>query len=352
MSNYAISRIASYKYGDAGGVLKEALRKLPNYDNPDCDPSKSYLNVELVPSVLNGMTIEKYIIKYREENDIKGRFNTNAANPKNATNCLCQCLFTASRPWLEARSREEQIEYFDSCLKFFKQEFPSVHIVSAIIHFDETTPHMHITYIPTIQRPKKKTGEMETIFSTTHLMPGKDFFHNYQERFFDYISARYDGFDRGESTRRNLTVEEFKELSHFFGTSFEEKFASAVEEIEHYKEIIAKQKRQIDYLAAEVEKLNAEKKWYESIPMLKEFFQRIRKMKVENIEAVLQDCLDIVADEEKYIAQQEATVDDIIAIATKRSDKANKENKEGLSEHKKNLVAKLFGRKENGEFGL
>ena len=49
-------------------------------------------------------------------------------------------------------------------MSFFKKEFPSVHIVAANIHFDETTPHMHITFLPTIERVKKKTGELETIF--------------------------------------------------------------------------------------------------------------------------------------------------------------------------------------------
>ena len=85
MANYAISRIASYKFSDCGGVLKEALRTLPNYSNPDCDPAKSYLNVELVPCVVRDMTFEKYILKYREDNDITGRFNTSAPNPKNLT---------------------------------------------------------------------------------------------------------------------------------------------------------------------------------------------------------------------------------------------------------------------------
>ena len=97
---YAISRLQNYKFSDVGGVLKEALRILPNYDNPDCDPNKSYLNVALVECDLQGLTPEKYILQYREDNNIKGRFNTNAANPKNLTNCMSQCLFTASVDWI------------------------------------------------------------------------------------------------------------------------------------------------------------------------------------------------------------------------------------------------------------
>lgn len=339
---YAISRIASYKYSDCGGVMKEALRTLPNYSNPDCDASKSYLNVELVQSVLQGMTIEKYILKYREENNIKGRFNTNAANAKNLTNCMCQALFTASKEYLSNMSREEQIEYFKVCLEFFKKEFPSVHIVSAIIHFDETTPHMHLTFIPTVNRVKKKTGEEETIFSTTHLMPGKDFFRQYQDRFFDFISSRYDGFSRGSSDRRNLTVEEFKELSHFFNGAMEEKFVNAVQQIDYYKKLLDQRNKQIDVLNAELLKVQNDKKWFESLPLIGEFFRIIRNMKVDSIEHVLNECISVAHEEEEYIAQHEKTVDDILASATKRSDVAA----DSLSDRKKSLVQALFGKKD------
>ena len=113
---YAISRLASYKFNAVGGVLKEALRTLPNYDNPDCDPNKSYLNVALVETDLQGLTPEKFILQYRKDNDIKGRFNTNAKNPKSNTNCMCQALFTASKEFLDQLDRDDQIQYFNNCL--------------------------------------------------------------------------------------------------------------------------------------------------------------------------------------------------------------------------------------------
>lgn len=210
---FAISRIANYKFSDVGGVLKEALRTLPNYDNPECDPSKSYLNVSLVDCDLKGFTPEKYILNYRKENNIKGRFNTRARNSKNLTNCMSQALFTASKEYLDGFDRDGQIKYFEDCLSFFRSEFSNVPILSAIIHFDETTPHMHVTFLPIVERINSKTGELESIFSTTKLMPGKDFFAKYQDRFYNYISAKYDGLERGNSDRKNLDVKSYKIVS-------------------------------------------------------------------------------------------------------------------------------------------
>lgn len=207
---YAISRLQNYKFSEAGAILKEALRTLPNYDNPDCDASRSHLNVALVSTDFQSLTFEKYIIQYRKDNNIKGRFNLNTANKKNMTNVCSQALFTLSPEYISSMSRSEQIEYFNHCLDFFRSEFPTAKIVSAIIHFDETTPHMHVTFLPIAER-KSKTGEYEKIFSTSILMPGKDFFRGYQDRFYKYItSCGYEGLTRSNSNRKNMSVKEYK----------------------------------------------------------------------------------------------------------------------------------------------
>lgn len=208
---YAISRIENYKYSDCGGVFKEALRILPNYDNPNCDSSRSYLNVSLVDN--NIKNVEKYILKYREDNNIKGRFNTVGKNPKTLTNVMSQALFTMSNDYINALSRDEQIEFFKYCLEFFKSEFPEVPILAANIHFDENTPHLHVTFIPVCSRVNKKTGEVENIFSTTLLMPGRDFFPQYQDRFYHFISKKYEGLTRSSSSRKNLTPEEYRKVA-------------------------------------------------------------------------------------------------------------------------------------------
>lgn len=289
MSEYfAISRIESYKYSDCGGVLKEALRTLPNYDNPNCDPSRSYLNVALVEVDMEGMTFEKYILKYREDNNIKGRFNTNAKNPKNLTNCACQAFFGMSPDYINVLSREAQIEYFNECLNFFKSEFPSVHIVAANIHFDEDTPHMHVTYLPIVERVNKKTNQQENIFSTTLLMPGKDFFIGYQDRFFNFISSKYDGLTRKNKegiTRDNLTPKEYRKIAPVL-ENYEKQIDTLLKE-KHEINLKYEKLRQIPlfkYLIAIFSQKNTTQAKIGAIDVLIEELQKLKQRFIETLD--------------------------------------------------------------------
>lgn len=313
--NYAISRIQSYKFCDVGGVLKEALRILPNYNNPDCNPELSYLNVALVECDLKGLTPEKFILKYREDNNIKGRFNTVAKNKKSLTNCMCQSLFTASNEWLSQFSRDEQIDYFKHCFEFFKSEFPSVEIIAANIHFDETTPHLHITYLPVVKRENKKTGELEPIFSTTKLMPGKDFFPKYQDRFYKFISEKYDGFSRGQSTRKNMSVKEFKEYSEL-----KNKCDQLYAELNNCYKTIDNQKDKINRLYDDLRDLSEHKSLLERLPLIGKLFTLLRQLSDDCCRYVLEQSIELAKKElqREYDEKKDISLDAQISVASKR----------------------------------
>lgn len=317
-SSFAISRVANYKFSDVGGVLKEALRTLPNYDNPDCDPSKSYLNVALVDIDLCGLTPEKYILKYREDNNVKGRFNTSATNPKNLTNCMFQVLFTASPEYLADMSREEQIEYFKRCLEFFRSEFPSAHIMAANIHFDETTPHMHVTALPTVERVNKKTGELETIFSTTKLMPGKDFFPKYQDRFYSFISSQYDGFTRSHSNRKNLSVKAYKEFREM-----ETRYQEALFEVQSLRASLKEANERINSMYLELSKLRKERSFLEDVPLLGFFISLIREIQQERLEKILKEAIKLAQRErediKRELEERKPDLESVIADSKRRS---------------------------------
>lgn len=326
---YAISRIQNYKFSDVGGVLKEALRILPNYDNPDCNPELSYLNVALVDCDLDGLTPEKYILKYREDNDIKGRFNTNASNPKNLTNCMFQTLFTCSKDYLDNMTRDEQIDYFQHCLDFFKSEFPTAHILAANIHFDETTPHMHVTALPTVVRHNKKKDVDETIFSTTKLMPGKDFFPKYQDRFYSFISSKYDGFTRSHSNRKNMSVQTYKQYREL-----EKKYFLAQQELFEYRQQIAQQKKYISDLYAELSKLRKVHSFWESVPLIGFFVSIVMELRQEEQERLLKLCIKEAQQELDFMKENQHTpLNDVIHDA---------ESKRKLSPSKQKILDRLF----------
>lgn len=313
---YAISRIANYKFNDVGGVLKEALRTLPNYNNPDCNPELSYLNVALIKCDLQNLSPEKYILKYREDNNIKGRFNTTAVNPKSLTNCMCQCLMTASSEWISELSRDEQIDYFKNCLEFFKGEF-DVPVLSAIIHFDETTPHMHISFLPIVERVNKKTGEIENIFSTTKLMPGKDFYPKYQDRFYKFISEKYDGFSRGKSNRKNMSPQQYKEYQ-----DLKNECALLRSKLNDCYKTIDNQKDKIKCLYDELREVREHNilGLLERVPLLCILFSLLRQLSDECCRSVLVQSIELAKREIKRNSREidETSIEYKISVANKQ----------------------------------
>ena len=55
-------------------------------------------------------------------------------------------------------SDREQVEMLNKALDKFRERLPFAFITSAVIHLDETTPHIHITYIPLQVNPERKKG--------------------------------------------------------------------------------------------------------------------------------------------------------------------------------------------------
>ena len=43
---------------------------------------------------------------------------------------------------------EKQEEFFEDCVKFFADKYGAENIISAVVHMDETTPHLHLNLVP------------------------------------------------------------------------------------------------------------------------------------------------------------------------------------------------------------
>ena len=227
---FVISRIEQYKFSDCAAVYAEAERTLARYDNPDWHPELVSNNLHLVqPSFSGG--IEQYILSIKQK--YKCRLSVDPTLPLDKqTNCFCQALFTASPEVFYGLTKDDIDQFFADCLSFFKSQFPSCEIVSAVIHYDESTPHLHISFLPLVQKENSR-GKLKTVFSSSDLFKGKDFFVKYQDRFFDHMKSLYPELPlerKGEEKREHLTVPEFKEVQRKIDRANEE-----LKEIEELK---------------------------------------------------------------------------------------------------------------------
>lgn len=208
MSNYLIVRIENYKMASA---IKVDIEKDHNekYNNPDCDKSKTHENIVLEHDAFkDGKTLPKYIMDYREQNNIQGRMTT-SGKEKSQTNVLTQCIITTSKEYMESLNKNEQIDFFKDGLKAFKEMYPSYHIIDAVIHKDEQTPHMHINALPLYYNPEKDILQ----FSTTKTQAGKFHYRDLQNHMHEYLSRTWN-VERGLSheERSHMNKKEWQQL--------------------------------------------------------------------------------------------------------------------------------------------
>lgn len=128
------------KRSDVKGIENEVERE-GKLKNEDIDPSRSYLNKELVDNP-GGMTLYQRV---KKRVDVV-RENGNRVQ-KNSVNLLSSVI-TFPKEDNDDKTEEEQELYFKICLAYFQKKFGKENVVSAIIHKDESRPHMHLQQVP------------------------------------------------------------------------------------------------------------------------------------------------------------------------------------------------------------
>lgn len=158
MSTYAILRVQKRSMGQAAAMARHALREAPT---PNADPAKRPENTVLGPDTAAGV-----MASLRSKLPEKRR--------KDAVPCIE--LFVGGSPEaIQAMSRRQQDAYFKRALGWIGERFGGrENLVSAVIHRDETTPHMQVLLVPLLDgklNAKKLVGnrgdmqQMQTDFA-------------------------------------------------------------------------------------------------------------------------------------------------------------------------------------------
>lgn len=142
-ANFCVMNLKKVKRSDnMKGLQAEANREYEDaerYHN-NVDLSRSYLNVSLIHSD-----------DWRES--IYGEIRKEGVTMDKDSVLGISAVYTASPEWFEEHpDRQEQIAYFKDCLAFHERHFGKV--VSAVIHYDEDTPHMQVLSVPILEAPK------------------------------------------------------------------------------------------------------------------------------------------------------------------------------------------------------
>lgn len=168
---FCIMRTEKRKRTDLGGIQKENLRTATEYNN----------------KVAPGMDVFNVVLKESNNwlQDINKEIQAAGARTRSNSVLALDTLYTASPEFFQGKTNAENDKFFQDCLKFHNERFG--HIISAVVHYDETTPHMHIISVPLTEDGR---------LSARDVIGNKAKMSKTQDQFFEQVGKSY-GLERG-----------------------------------------------------------------------------------------------------------------------------------------------------------
>ncbi len=118
---------------------------------------------------------------------------------------------------------EESKRYFEESYKFICEykNLGEQNIISAVVHMDEDTPHMHLLFIPVIHTTDKQGNKIDKV-CCRDFWKGKNSYRDLQNAYFKHISGKGFKLERGElvevTNREHYSVQEYKRITNFENT--------------------------------------------------------------------------------------------------------------------------------------
>lgn len=209
--SHAIIRNAKYKMANMQSISRHNERQNKEYGNEDIDVRKKDLNYHLKEPQEN--SYEKEFERLKEKNQLKGNLRLTG---KKQSNVACEFLITSDNDFFKKIGQAETKRYFEEAYQFACNKCGEKNIISAVVHMDETTPHMHLTYIPVVKGISRKGQPIEKI-NCSEFWKGFNSYGELQDKFYDHMKGKGFDLERGEKNedreqrREHLSVQKYKE---------------------------------------------------------------------------------------------------------------------------------------------
>lgn len=238
---FCIMRTEKRKRTDLGGIQRENTRTATEYNN----------------KVSPGMSIFNVVLKESNNwlQDINKEIQAAGAKTRSNSVLALDTLYTASPEFFQGKTNQQNDNFFKDCLQFHEAHFG--HVISAVIHYDESTPHLHIISVPLTEDGR---------LSARDVIGNRAKMSKAQDQFFEQVGKSY-GLERGihmdgQEKRQHISAQEheLREIRQKIARGQEE-----LEAVEHSVETArtrAQTARQTaTELQKEVEQLQADRQW-------------------------------------------------------------------------------------------
>lgn len=211
--SYAIIRNEKYTKDEMNQLAPHNERYKKKYSNKNIDLSKTSQNYHLKRPIENTYYKEyKRLIK--ENNLYEGQIHKNSIY-------ACEMILTSDSSFFDRIGQEETKRYFKECYNFVSnyKNLGEENIISAVVHLDEESPHMHLVYIPVINSFDSVGNPIRKV-NSREFWKGKSSYKKLQDEFYKYIKDKGFDLERGKENtdRKHLDTDNMKNLTNFYDT--------------------------------------------------------------------------------------------------------------------------------------
>lgn len=200
-----MANVAKFTRSAAGHICKHYERARDDegnylkFGNQEIDPTRTPLNYNLGPDRGGG-----------QMDFIQNRCSEVVCMNRKDVNVMCSWIVTAPAG---IAGTENEREFFDQTYNFLSEKYGQENIISAHVHKDEVTPHLHFAFVPVVhdkKRDRLKVSAKECI-TRKHLQS----FHTELDRYLEQtMGERYQGGILNNATKDgNRSIEELKRAS-------------------------------------------------------------------------------------------------------------------------------------------
>ena len=193
---YAILRFAKHKGGASKALGAHHERTKEFYaSNPDIDKNRTMQNYHIVTP------------RWSYEQEIRHRIRMAGCRVRKDSVKFVDTLVTVSPEFAKAHE-SEMPEYFNRAFEFLKERVGEENIISAVVHMDEKTPHLHLCFVP-LTKDKR--------LSAKEILGSKKSMIRWQDDFYACMAERWPELERGtpavETKRKHLTPQWYKKVT-------------------------------------------------------------------------------------------------------------------------------------------
>ena len=134
--------ITKFKLSCMGQIFAHVNRdknQTRKYGNADIDPRKTYRNYDLQHGDIDALQKRLEEVSHTKRHDLVA---------------CCGVVVTLPRE-LEKEHVQSQNEFFEDVKKFLDEKFGKQNCIYATVHMDESTPHLHYGFVPTVVKQRK-----------------------------------------------------------------------------------------------------------------------------------------------------------------------------------------------------